>query len=181
MHCVDLFRACVHKRYDSTAETRTVAESDDYPPTVKLRRPARVSTDDRGRTVWVGEIEETELELMSTGELKLALSAADAVQRESIKALADKTKQGVVVRNCATGLFDVISESELRAAIDRDGESPSVASRLGESRVPSSDDEGRELTLVSTQALRRMLHPDEDGPDDNATERDHGFDPYDRG
>lgn len=155
-----------------------VTQKDDYPETVKIRRPARVSTDDRGRTVWVGEIEETELELMTSGELRLALAAADAVERDAIKALADSGKHGVVVRDCATGMYDVISESELQSLLERDGKATSVAERVGEESVHAND--GDQLSLVSTQALQSMLHPEDSESDDADPDEDRGFNPYNR-
>ena len=43
---------------------------EDYIPTVRIRRPAKVTTDDRGRTVWADTVETAELELVSTAELQ---------------------------------------------------------------------------------------------------------------
>ena len=64
--------------------------------TVVIRRPTKVKTDDRGRTVWAGPIEETELDLMSSQDLKLALQAANDTDRESIQVVAESGKKGVV-------------------------------------------------------------------------------------
>ena len=42
--------------------------AEDYIATVRIRRPAKVTTDDRGRSVWAETIETAQLELVSTSE-----------------------------------------------------------------------------------------------------------------
>jgi len=151
--------------------------------TVVIRRPTKVKTDKRGRSVWAGAIEETELDLMSSQDLKLALQAADDADRESIRAIAESGKNGVVARERGTGLYHVISEDELQELMDNDA--ALSASIRGLEMAPESadgdSDSEEALALVSTQALRRMLDPIEvedalDLSDDNP-----GFDPYDKG
>ena len=149
--------------------------------TVVIRRPTKVETDKNGRTVWTGAIEETELDLMSSQDLKLALQAADGADRESIRAIAESGKNGVVARERGTGLYHLISEGELQELMDNDA--ALSASIRGQEMAPESADGDSEeaLALVSTQALRRMLDPIEvedalDVSDDNP-----GFDPYDKG
>ena len=149
--------------------------------TVVIRRPTKIKTDKRGRTVWTGAVDETEFDLMSSQDLKLALQAADDADRESIRAIAESGKNGVVARERGTGLYHVISEDELQELMDNDA--ALSASIRGLEMAPESadgDSEG-ELALVSTQALRLMLDPIEvedalDVSDDNP-----GFDPYDKG
>jgi hypothetical protein len=43
-----------------------MTEPEHFATTVIIRRPKKVKTDDRGQTVWAGDIEETELDLMSS-------------------------------------------------------------------------------------------------------------------
>ena len=53
--------------------------------TVRILKPARIRTDERGRTVWDGPIEETELELVSATELRSMLASGDGERRRQLK------------------------------------------------------------------------------------------------
>ena len=158
-----------------------MTESDVSGTTVVIRRPTKVGTDDRGQTVWAGPIEEAEFDLMSSQELKLALHAANDADRESIRAVAESGKDGVVARDRATGLYEIISEAELQALMDADLElSASIRSR--ESVPESPDDAGEDaLSLVSTQALHRMLSSDDSEDSFEVLDDNPGVDPYDSG
>jgi hypothetical protein len=158
-----------------------MTDSKESATTIVIRRPTKVKTDKRGRAVWTGAIEETEFDLMSSQDLKLALQAADGADRESIRAIAESGKNGVVARERGTGLYHVIPEDELQELMDNDA--ALSASIRGQEMAPESadGDSEEELALVSTQALRRMLDPIDvedalDVSDDNP-----GFDPYDKG
>lgn len=158
-----------------------MSKSEGQTTTVIIRRPARVNIDERGHNVWTEPIEETELELMSTQELKLALAAADDADREAIREMAESGKRGVVARNPATGGFDVVSEDELR---DLQLDKTVKLSQLLDQDVADdpSDREDQELSLVTTQMLKQMLGHEEpkdlDEPDDSA-DAEKGFNPYD--
>ncbi len=95
-------------------------ESGDSATTVVIRRSTEERTDDLGDTIWTDEIEETEFELMSTQDLELAIQASSEIDRESLRALAESDRDGVVARDRAAGLYDVISEAELRESLDTD-------------------------------------------------------------
>ena len=56
----------------------------DFVKTVIIRKPAKVATDDRGRTVWVGKIESVELELVSTTALEKILKSDDGRSEERV-------------------------------------------------------------------------------------------------
>lgn len=147
--------------------------TDDYPTTIIIRRPSRVVTDSQGRTVWQGAVEETELELMSSQTLQVAIAAAGAKESESIQAVVRGDEDGIVVRECATGLFRVISEAELLAASEK-------ASQV----KAGEDDEGISmdgLSLVSTQMFREMLAQIDVKEATPSEKRNKGFNPYDRG
>jgi hypothetical protein len=161
--------------------SKSEGKSEAYTTTVIIRRPARVSIDQRGHNVWTAPIEETELELMSTGELKLALDAADGVDRQAIQAMAESGRQGVIARNPATGAFDVVSDDELRELqLDK---TVKLSRLLGqESASDAGDDEARELSLVTTQMLKQMLgdeEPESPAGEDDAAGTKKGFNPYD--
>ncbi len=155
--------------------------SDESATTVIIRRPTMVKTNGRGRTVWVGPIEETELDLMSTEELKLALQAANDDDRGSIRAVAESGKNGIVARDRATGLYDVISDAELRDLMATNtGLSASIRCH---DMVPESADDScaAELSLVSTQALKQILNEDDSEDLLDVLDDNPGCDPYDNG
>ena len=49
--------------------------------TVRIRRPPRVTTDERGRTVWMGEIESCGLELVESAVATNPYDNAEAIGR----------------------------------------------------------------------------------------------------
>jgi hypothetical protein len=158
-----------------------MTDPEDSATTIVIRRPAKVKTDDRGQTVWADAIEETEFDLMSSQELKLALQAANDVDHESMRAVAESGKDGVVARDRATGLYDVVSEAELREFLDADMEL-SASIRRHEMMPESADDScANELSLVSTQALQRMLNQDDSEDSLEVLDDNPGCDPYDKG
>ncbi len=142
--------------------------ANDHTTTVRIRRPARVTTDERGRTVWAGEIEEAELELVSTAELQQILDSSDPTSRTAIEEVVTGNANGVLARNPATGLFEIISDSDLQAALAQD------ARRQAGSLEPAA---GEELSLVSTQVLRKVLKTDT-RPGTPKKDAGGGFDPY---
>ena len=155
--------------------------SDESVATVIMRRPAKIKTDKRGRTVWASSIEEAEFDLMSSQELKVALHAANDTDCESIRAIAESGEDGVVARDRATGLFEVISEAELQELMDADMEL-SASVRRRESVPESPDAVGEDgLSLVSTQALKRMLNADDSENSLEVLDDNPGVDPYDSG
>ncbi len=155
-------------------------ESGDSATTVVIRRFTEERTDDHGDTIWTAEVEEIELELMSTQDLELAIQASSEIDRESLRALAESDRDGVVARDRATGLYDVISEAELRESLDTDV-ALSTSIRRNE-MVPESTDAGSEdeLSLVSTQALHRMLNHDDSEDSSEVPDDKLGFNPYDK-
>lgn len=158
--------------------------AEDYIPTVRIRRPAKVTTDDRGRTVWADTVETAELELVSTGELQKILASTDDDTRSAIESIIPEQEEGVLARDPATGLFEIISDAELQAILENN-DLPKTRRPADVTLEPVNRQEGddEELSLVSTQVLRKIL-----GKDTPKTEprlkgklpRDEGggFDPY---
>ena len=158
-----------------------MTDPEDSATTIVIRRPTKVETDDRGQTVWAGAIEETEFDLMSSQDLELALQTANDVDRESMRVVAESGKDGVVARDRATGLYDVISETELLELMDTDTEL-SASIRRHEMMPESADDScADELSLVSTQALQRLLNQDDSEDSLGVLDDNPGCDPYDKG
>ena len=134
--------------------------ADDFTKTVRIKRPSRVAPDERGRNVWVGRVEEVELELVSTTALEHILRSGDDKTRGEIRKLAAGRRDGILARDTATGVFQIVSATELR-------ESQDVS-------TPRAGQPAPELDFVSTQYLRKTLKP-AGGKDKGA-----GYDPYDK-
>lgn len=134
--------------------------ADDFTKTVRIQRPSRVAPDERGRNVWVGRVEEVELELMSTAALELILKSGDTKARSEIEKLAAGRKDGILARDTGTGLFQIVTHDELRNARDV--------------TPPAKGAGNAELKFASTQILRRSLKP-------AGKDKGGGFDPYDSG
>ncbi len=155
---------------------------DELKQTVRLIRRSKVSTDDRGRSVWSEPIEDAELELVSTQMLERMLVTDDEGRREKLKEAAE-TRDGILARNTTTNGFEVIDDDDLEAALgsaSSDEGPPRVADVMYEPVVPPEEDE--ELSLVSTQMLRRMLgEEEEDNTEGDDPAQPGGFDPYNSG
>jgi hypothetical protein len=156
--------------------------------TVRIRKVEKVAADMRGRSVWLGKVEPVELELVSTMALRTILDSEGGKTRVEIERLAAGRKNGVLARDTATGHFRILSETDLRkAATTPPGDGPKRSSAV--TAPPLSDTARRkaaELSLVSTQILRKVVKADESaesGRQKPAGKKDKfgGFNPYDNG
>ena len=158
--------------------------AEDYVPTVRIRRPAKVTTDDRGRTVWADTVETAELELVSSGMLQKILSSSDEDTRSAIERIASGQEEGVLARDPATGLFEIISDADLQAILKDNDTLPKIARPADVtlepdgSRTASAADE---LSLVSTQVLRKIVRTEKPAPVQPKKDKSGGFDPYNSG
>ncbi len=172
--------------------------AEDYVATVRIRRPAKVTTDDRGRTVWSETIETAQLELVSTAQLKTILQSDDEDSRSSIERLILGKDDGVLARDPATGLFEVISDEDLQAILASDHKLPPTRRPADVTLEQVGDDSGDGLSLVSTQMLRRIIRSDDTASAGNLPkksiggkpaagkvggkkDKSGGFDPYNSG
>jgi hypothetical protein len=160
--------------------------SRDFTKTVQIRKVDKVAPDHRGRSVWLGKVEPVELELVSTTALKKILKAEGGETRSEIQKLAAGRKNGVLARDTATGHFRILSDADLKkAATAAPGEDPkrggvTVGAPLTETARKKAD----ELSLVSTQILRKVVKPGGDAEIQKpkpASKKDKfgGFNPYD--
>lgn len=160
--------------------------AEDFTKTVRIQRPAKVAEDDRGRNVWVGRVESVELELVSTVALQKILKTADGKTQAEIRQLAAGKADGVLARDAATGVFQIVSNEDLKTAIEittpRDGPARGAEIKgapLSEKTLKAAD----ELSLVSTQILRKVLTPDGKAGYETSKsgkkDKSGGFDPYD--
>lgn len=162
--------------------------AEDYIPTVRIRRPARVTTDDRGRTVWADTVETAELELVSTAELQKILASPDEHTRNAIQGIIREEEEGVLARDPATGLFEIISDADLQAILENTNDLPKTRRVADGTLEAVGGQEGGEeqLSLVSTQVLRKILGKDSTNAaspamDKLPRDKGGGFDPYNSG
>lgn len=157
----------------------------DYVTTVRIRRPRKVTTDDRGHTVWNEPVEDVELELVSTTALQKILASDDGRTRGEIRKLAAGRKDGVLARDAATGVYQIVSDADVKTALgtgavqDKPKRGAEItADPISEKTRLSAD----ELSLVSTQVLRKVLKSDGavayEKPTTGKKDKGGGFDPY---
>ena len=145
--------------------------------TMKITRRPKVTTDDRGRTVWDGTVETANLELVSTQMLKQFIEADAEGTKDDLLDLAAGS-DGLLAHDADKGRFEIISDEELQRILDGTDMQPAEKNVAGliEEPVTEAVVEEEELELVSTQILRRILIPEDDEPNTES-----GFDPYDSG
>ena len=85
-----------------------------------------------------------------------------------------------------TGVFQIVSDDDLRAALESDDVRPPPQRVADVTAAPIADkvkQAAAELSLVSTQALRKVLKPDGSveyaKPKTGKKDKHGGFDPYD--
>ena len=147
--------------------------------TVRIKKPS-VETDDRGRTVWAGPVETTELELVSTTMLRKMIDSGDEARKRRLREVAEQ-KDGVLARDTGNDEFQIIDDDDLKAALKHADDPEAGTADVVMEQIPLGTESEEALSLVSTQALRRMLDKDDapdDEPDAVEIEEDRSFDPY---
>ena len=154
--------------------------AEDYAPTVRIRRPVKVTTDERGHTAWREAVETAQLELVSTAMLQKILASSDDDIRTTIERIVSGNEEGVLARDPATGLFEIISDADLQAILRDNDNLPKTVRPADITLEPVSSteaDASDELSLVSTQVLRKILHEDSPTPVPKKKDKADGFDP----
>ena len=157
--------------------------SDELYKTVKIKLDRKAGKDDDWKTVEAESAEETEFSLVSTMMLKQILDSDDDEKKDQIRGLTDE-QDGILA--CATGSdeFRILPDDKLNAALK--AESSGMTSLSDHDRVDEYDGE-EDMSLVSTQMLRTILHvDDEDGaakkgdaaPKDDVGTK--GYNPYNK-
>ena len=146
-------------------------------------RPPRVETDERGRSVWSEPVGTDTFDLVTTQELRGILESSDdqRVQEIETVAAAAGTDEGVLARHSETGMFQIIGETELQAILSRNQIPESAPAQDASASAAGDVDDDEKLSLVSTQALRKMLSseaPSAGGEPELDIEPSGGFDPY---
>ena len=159
----------------------------DFVTTIRIQRQRKTTTDDRGRTVWNQPVEDVELELVSTTALQKILQSDDGQTRGEIRRLVAGRKDGVLARDAATGDYHIVGDAELKAALGKEAVQDKPK-RGAEVTAPPISEKTRvaadELSLVSTQVLRKVLNPDGtaeyETPTTGKKDKFGGFDPYNK-
>ena len=152
---------------------------------ILVQRPSKIRSDGHGRSVWAEPVESAELELVSTQMLKVMLSSRDDSDRKAIEETVRSDAEGVLARNPSSGRFELIDDDELQAILDTNQDLPKVSKPSDATLEPLRDYvDDEELSLVSSQALRRVLGDtanDADAEPDQVelAEAAGGFNPYD--
>jgi len=148
---------------------------------VLVTRPTRIREDGSGRSVWADPVESAELELVSTQMLKQILTSRDDTERKAIENIANVSADGVLARHPTTGGFEIIEDDELQVILDDNQGLPEVSRPADATLEPLRDYvDDEQLSLVSTQALRKVLN-DDDVAEEEAELNGGGFNPYDHG
>jgi hypothetical protein len=160
--------------------------SKDPTKTVQIRKVEKVAPGLQGRSVWLGKIEPVELELVSTTALEKIMKTEGGETRSEIQKLAAGRKNGVLARDAATGHFRILSDADLKkAATSPPGEGLKRGAEVtGAALTDTTRKKADELSLVSTQILRKVVKPDgksEVVAPKPASKKDKfgGFNPYD--
>jgi hypothetical protein len=144
-----------------------------------VRRAKKVAAESDGRSARVNPEDTTQLELVSTQELKQILASRDDTDRRAIEQAADTAATGVLARDVNTGHFEIIDDDDLQEFLNDNEGLPELSRPADATLEPLRDyPDDEQLSLVSTQALRRVLS--EDTGIEPVTENEIGFNPYDR-
>ncbi len=158
----------------------------------RVERPAarqggeKVTLDDRGHTVWAGEVKTGRFELVDTRMMEQLLEGDEQKTRAEFDRLAAGGKDGIVARETSTGHFRVLETETLDELMNRPVEGmqslPAGGRSLDQLEPEAGADDEQELQLVSTQMLRQILgkeEPEAVDPDAGEAEAADAFDPYD--
>ena len=139
---------------------------------VMVRRPSAASAGSES------DGQGNELELVSTQMLKQILSSSDVQNRKGVEDAAKSTGDGILARDPATGYFEIIDEDELRAIVESREDLPKLSRPSDVTVAPLHDyADSEHLSLVSIQALRRVLDGGDEQEEAEAAEVG-GFNPY---
>lgn len=146
--------------------------SDELTATIRIRRPAKIVTDDVGNSVWASDIEEVELELVSTMMLEQLLDADEDTVRMKLKDVA-ASGDGVLAREVGKDDFSFVGKADVEKAVT-------------DHKPPAAGQDTDELSLVSTQMVQVLLEKPHLSPKQvsdelkllEEAEAAGGFDPY---
>jgi hypothetical protein len=149
---------------------------------VRVRVPGQTTESSGESRSNTQQNESIELELVSTQALNMMLASQDMIERKAIEDVADMNESGVLARNLQSGSYQIIDDNDLQAILDDNRDLPKVRQPSDitlEPVHPTTAETAGELSLVSTQALRKVLGKSEVENLDGSSEQIlANFDPY---
>lgn len=145
--------------------------------TLRIKRSPKIKIDDRGRTVWVGEIETGDFELVSTSRIRALLESGDEDKINEISLIARTGPQGVLIQDCNDGHFDVLEQANLDQLL-QDPNAPVVRQADEQAATESTTELEGDMELMDTLMLRKIL-VSEGKFDEVELQENEGGDPYD--
>lgn len=146
----------------------------------------KVTLDERGHTVWSGEVQSGHFELVDTRLMEQLLHDDNQHARAEFDRLAAGNEEGIVARETSTGHFRVLETENLDDLMNRPVEGmqslPAGGRSLDQLEPETGAEDDQELQLVSTQMLRQILgkvEPEAGDADTGATDAPESFNPYD--
>jgi len=138
-------------------------------------------SDGHGRSICADPADSAELELVSTQMLKQMLSSRNNSDKDAIEKVAATPVEGVLARDPANGQFEIIEDDELRMILEASKGLPKLVRPTDVTLQPLKDYADEEhLSLVSTQALRKVLRKDDEEEElASAKPEPVGCNPYD--
>ena len=145
--------------------------------TLRIKRSPKIKIDDRGRTVWVGEIDTGDFELVSTSRIRALLESGDEDKINEISLIARTGPQGVLIQDCNDGHFDVLEQANLDQLL-QDPNAPVVRQADEQAATESTTELEGDMELMDTLMLRKIL-VSEGKFDEVELQENEGGDPYD--
>ena len=145
--------------------------------TLRIKRSPKIKIDDRGRTVWVGEIETGDFELVSTSRIRALLESGDEEKINEISLIARTGPQGVLIQDCNDGHFDVLEQANLDQLL-QDPNAPVVRQADEQAATEGTTELEGDMGLMDTLMLRKIL-VSEGSFDEVELQENEGGDPYD--
>lgn len=129
---------------------------------VVVRRSLKVDASQLNQSLVSETVEEAKLELISTQMLKQILCSSDHEDRNAVRDAANTPVDGVLARDTATGLFQIIADADFQTILDENEHLPKLSCPVDVTIEPLHDyADSENLSLVSTRALRSVFADDE--------------------
>ena len=144
-----------------------------------MKRSSKIKIDERGRAVWVGEIEPAEFELVATRRIRTILESGDEDKINEISQIARTGPQGVLIQDCDDGHFSVLESASLDKLL-QDPNAPVVREPDEQAAAVSTTESDDDMELMDTLMLRKILVSG-GNIDASELEENEDSDPYDTG
>lgn len=148
--------------------------------TLRMKGSSKIRMDERGRVVWVGDIESAEFELVATSHVRAIVDSGDEDKINEISLIARTGPQGVLIQDCSDGHFGVLESASLDKLL-QDPDAPVVRESDELATAVSAAEPDDDLELMDTQILRKILLSEGkiEQLEPEESEQNEGVDPYD--